>query len=181
MEALIVLAFCMTFLSMPLRTYFPVFVEKIFHGGPKMLGMFYSVMGMGSIIGSLTIASKGNMRRKGFIALSMLVCLGASISTFALSRMIYVSYGMLLLAGAAMMAVFASVSSLVQLIVSNDMRGRVMSVYNFAFRGGMPLGNLATGWTIKLFSVPIVLAVNGILLILVAVYYLFIERRVAEL
>jgi predicted MFS family arabinose efflux permease len=80
-----------------------------------------------------------------------------------------------------MLAVFAMVNSLVQLIVSNDMRGRVMSVYNTAFRGGMPLGNLVTGWLVPIFTAPVVLAVDGLLLIAMALYFLFIQRRVAEL
>ena len=65
---------------------------------------------------------------------------------------------MLALVGASMMGVFATVSSLVQLITTNEMRGRVMSVYNCAFRGGMPMGNLLTGWFVPIFSAPVVLA-----------------------
>jgi MFS family permease len=79
------------------------------------------------------------------------------------------------------MAAFAAVTSLVQLITTNEMRGRVMSVYNCAFRGGMPMGNLVSGWLVPAFTAPIVLGVNGVLLILVALYFLVIERRVAEL
>jgi predicted MFS family arabinose efflux permease len=111
----------------------------------------------------------------------MLISLGASISFFALSRNLVFSYFMLVVAGASMMAVFASVNSLVQLIVTNEMRGRVMSVYNFAFRGGMPFGNLATGSLVDAFTVPVVLAVNGVLLVGVALFYLLVERRVAKL
>lgn len=181
MEALIVLAFCMTALSMPIRTFFPKFVTDIFHRGPETLGMLYSLMGLGAILGSLSIAWMGNVSHKGRIALTMLICLGASISGFALSNWLLASYGMLILAGASMMAVFTTVNSLVQLIVTNEMRGRVMSVYNFAFRGGMPLGNLATGWLVKMFTAPVVLAVNGMLLIVVGLYYLLVERRVTEL
>jgi predicted MFS family arabinose efflux permease len=88
---------------------------------------------------------------------------------------------MLLLAGAAMMGLFAMVNSLVQLIVSNEMRGRVMSVYNFAFRSGMPLGNLAAGWLVPIFTAPAVLFVNGLLIVLLGGYYLLIQKRVAEL
>ncbi len=80
-----------------------------------------------------------------------------------------------------MMAVFATVTSLVQLITTNEMRGRVMSVYNWAFRGGMPMGNIVSGWIVPLYTAPIVLAVNGMLLILVAGYFLVIQRRVAAL
>jgi predicted MFS family arabinose efflux permease len=181
MEALIVLAFCMTALSMPFRTFFPKFVTDIFHSGPRTLGMFFSLMGLGSILGSLTIAWMGNITNKGRVALTMLICLGASIAGFSLSSWLWASYLMLVLAGASMMAVFATVNSLVQLIVTNEMRGRVMSVYNFAFRGGMPLGNLATGWLVKQFTAPLVLAFNGLVLVIVGLYYLLVERRVAEL
>ena len=65
MEALILLAFCMTALAMPMRTYFPVFVKDIFHRGPETYGNLLALMGLGSIIGSLAIAGAGNMQRKG--------------------------------------------------------------------------------------------------------------------
>ncbi len=181
MEALIVLAFCMTALSMPMRTYIPVFVKDIFQRGPETYGNLLSLMGVGSICGSLAVAGLGNIRNKGRFALSMLICLGLGISGFALSRVLTLSYVMLVVVGASMMAVFATVTSLVQLITTNQMRGRVMSVYNCAFRGGMPMGNLATGWLVPRFTVPLVLGADGFLLVLLALYFLLVQRRVAAL
>src|SRR3984893_14191777 len=181
MEALIVLAFCMTALSMPMRTYIPVFVKDIFHRGPETYGNLLSLMGVGSICGSLAVAGIGNIKNKGRFALTMLVCLGLAIAGFSLSKLLPLSYAMLVLVGASMMAVFATVTSLVQLITTNEMRGRVMSVYNCAFRGGMPMGNLVSGWLVPMFTAPIVLGVNGLLLILVAAYFLLVQRRVAAL
>ena len=181
MEALIVLGFCMTALSMPMRTYIPVFVKDIFHRGPETYGNLLSLMGVGSICGSLTVAGIGNIRNKGRFALTMLILLGAGISGFSLSKVLPISYAMLVLVGASMMAVFATVTSLVQLITTNEMRGRVMSVYNCAFRGGMPMGNLLSGWLVPMFTAPIVLGVNGLVLVLVAVYFLVVQRRVAAL
>jgi predicted MFS family arabinose efflux permease len=181
MVALIVLAFLMTFLSMPMRTYIPVFVQDIFHRGPETFGNLLSVMGVGSICGSLGVAGMGNIKRKGRFALAMLILLGAGISVFSLSKLLALSYPMLLLVGASMMAVFATVISLVQLIVTNEMRGRVMSVYNFAFRGGMPMGNLVSGWLVPAYTAPVVLGVNGALLVFVALYFLVVQRRVAAL
>ena len=181
MEALIVLAFCMTALSMPMRTYIPVFVKDIFQRGPETYGNLLSLMGVGSICGSLAVAGKGNIRNKGRFALLMLICLGIGIAGFSVSKVLPVSYAMLLLVGASMMAVFATVTSLVQLITTNEMRGRVMSVYNCAFRGGMPMGNLATGWLVPRFTVPVVLGTNGLLLVLLALYFLLVQRRVAAL
>ncbi|HEY1800539.1 MAG TPA: MFS transporter [Terriglobales bacterium] len=181
MEALIVLAFFMTALAMPMRTYIPVFVKDIFHRGPETYGNLLSLMGLGSIVGSLAIASAGNMRRKGFVALGSLIFLGAGISGFAISKSVPLSGTIIVVVGASMMAVFATVNSLVQLITTNEMRGRVMSVYNFAFRGGMPMGNLLSGWLVPLFTAPVVLGVNGLLLIALALYFLLVQRRLAAL
>jgi predicted MFS family arabinose efflux permease len=181
MEALIVLAFCMTALSMPMRTYIPVFVKDVFHRGPETYGNLLSLMGIGSICGSLTVAAMGNIRSKGRVALSTLITLGVGITGFSLSRSLPLSYAMLVLVGASMMTVFATVTSLVQLITTNEMRGRVMSVYNCAFRGGMPMGNLLSGWLVPMFTAPIVLGVNGLVLILMALYFLLVQRRVAAL
>jgi predicted MFS family arabinose efflux permease len=181
MEALIVLAFCMTALSLPMRTYLPVFVKDIFHRGPETYGNLLSCMGIGSICGSLMVAGRGNIADKGRVALTMLFCLGAGIAAFSVSRRLLLSCAMLVLVGASMMAAFAMISSLVQLTTTNEMRGRVMSVYNCAFRGGMPLGNLLSGWLVPIFTAPVVLGVNGLLLSLVALYFLLVQRRVAAL
>jgi len=181
MEALIVLAFFMTCLSMPMRTYIPVFVKDIFHRGPETYGNLLALMGLGSICGSLIIASAGNMRRKGWVALGALAVLGAAIAGFSLSKSLPLSETLLIVVGASMMAVFATVNSLVQLITTNEMRGRVMSVYNFAFRGGMPMGNLLTGWLVPVFTAPVVLCFNGLLLVLMATYFFFVQRRLAAL
>jgi len=171
----------MTALAMPMRTYLPVFVKDIFRRGPETYGNLLSMMGIGSICGSLGVASLGNMRNKGRFAITTLICLGAAIAIFARSTSLHLSYTMLVIVGASMMAVFATVTSLVQLITTNEMRGRVMSVYNCAFRGGMPMGNLVSGWLVPYFSAPLILSVNGVLLILMAMYFLVIQRRVASL
>lgn len=181
MEALILLAFCMTFLAMPIRTYIPVFAKDIFHRGPETFGNLLALMGIGSICGSLGVAGMGNIRMKGRVALSALMCLGLGIFGFALSRSLHLSEFMLVLAGASMMTVFANVNALVQLITTNEMRGRVMSVYNFAFRGGMPMGNLVSGWLVPMLTAPVVLRVNGMLLVFLAFYFLLVQRRVATL
>jgi MFS family permease len=180
MESLMVLAFCMTALGIPMLTFLPVFVRR-FNGDTSIYTIFLVCSGLGSITGSLSVAALGNIRRKGRLALCMLICLGAGISGFALSKSVAVSGLMLFFSGASLIGVFAMVSSVVQLIVTNDMRGRVMSVYNFAFRGGMPFGNLLTGWLVPMYTAPVVLAVNGVVLMLVGVYFLLGQRRMAAL
>lgn len=181
MVALIVLAFCMTALAIPLITFLPVFARDVFHRGPTTFTIFLCSSGAGSIAGALIVAGLGNIRRKGRVALSMLVSLGASISGFALSSHIVLSCVLLFLSGLSLIAVFATIASLVQLITSNEMRGRVMSVYNVAFRGGMPIGSLITGWLVPSFTAPIVLGVNGLMLIVLGLYFMLAQRRVAAL
>jgi predicted MFS family arabinose efflux permease len=179
MGAIIVLAFCVTGLSMPMRTYIPVFVQDIFHRGPETYGDLLSLMGLGSICGSLAIASSGNLRNKGRVVLVMLICLGVTIAGFAASRSLTLTSAIVGLVGFFMMAVFATMNALVQMITTDEMRGRVMSVYNCAFRGGMPMGNLLSGWLVPLLTAPVLLGVNGLLLVLIALYFLLLERRVA--
>jgi MFS family permease len=181
MEGLIVLAFCMAALGVPMRTFLPVFAEKVFHRGAETYSAFLSFSGAGSVAGALAVAGLGNVRNKGRWALAMLICLGIGVSSFALSPSVAFSCVALFFSGAAMMGVFAMVNSLVQLIVTNQMRGRVMSVYNLSFRSGMPMGNLVAGWLVPLYTAPVVLAVNGALLVFLGLFYFLIQRRVAEL
>jgi predicted MFS family arabinose efflux permease len=181
MQGLIVLGFCMTALAIPMRTFLPVFATNVFHKDSGTFATFLSVSGLGSVVGALAVAGLGHVKQKGRVALAMLMCLGAFITGFALSRSVAMSCVMLFLSGAAMMGVFAMVVSLVQLVVTNEMRGRVMSVYNLTFRGGMPIGNAITGQLVSGFTAPKVVAVNGILLVALGLYFLLVQRRVAEL
>src|SRR2546427_9425070 len=91
---------------------------------------------------------------------------------FGMSRVLWVSELLLFLTGAALMIVFSTVTSLVQLIAPNEMRGRVMSIYMVAFRGGMPIGSLVSGYLATFIGAPEVISINGVLLVLVAAYYL---------
>jgi MFS family permease len=181
MQALIVLGFLMTLLAIPMRTFLPVFADKVLHMGAGTFAALLSMSGAGSVVGALVVAYLGNVQRKGHVALVMLMCLGTGIAGFSLSRSITFSCIMLFFSGASMMAVFSMVMSLVQLVVTNQMRGRVISVYNLSFRSGMPLGNAITGVLVPMFTAPKVLAVNGILLVALGLFYLFVERQVAEL
>jgi MFS family permease len=181
MEALIFLAFIMTALGFPMMTFLPWFARTTFQGGPFILTLFMCASGVGAVAGSLLVAWMGNVRHKGRIALTSLVWLGIGISVFALSTNLVLSCIVLFLTGIGLMTVFANVNSLVQLITPNEMRGRVMSVYNSAFRGGMPMGNLMTGWLVPRFTAPYVLTANGLALLAVALYFLLVQRKVATL
>ncbi|MDP9054123.1 MAG: MFS transporter [Acidobacteriota bacterium] len=181
METLVLIAFCMTALAIPMITFLPVFAKDVFHQNEMTYTLFLAASGLGSITGALTVASLGNVANKGRIALAMLMALGAGITGFSLSHSVAASCALLFVSGAVMMCAFAMISSLVQLITPNDMRGRVMSVYNVAFRGGMPFGSLATGRLVPIFTAPNVLSVDGLVLLSLGAYFLFVQRKVAAL
>lgn len=181
MESLILMAFLMTALGIPLITFLPVFAKDVFHGGPTTFTVFLVCSGAGSVAGALIVAAMGDFQNKGRLALLMLMCLGGGITGFALSGSLVLSCVLLFVSGLSLISVFANISSLVQLITDNQMRGRVMSVYNVAFRGGMPIGSLMIGWLVPIYTAPNVLAVNGLLLIALGLFFLLVERRIAEL
>jgi predicted MFS family arabinose efflux permease len=181
MTGLIALAFCMTALGIPIMTFLPVFAKDVFHRGPETFTLFLVCSGLGSITGALAVAGLSNIQHRGRMALLLLVCLGVIVSGFALSHSVALSCALLFLSGAALIGTFATISSLVQLITTDDMRGRVMSVYNVAFRGGMPFGSLVVGWLVPRYTAPVVLACDGVLLAVVALYFLLVQRRVAAL
>ncbi|MBI3683219.1 MAG: MFS transporter [Acidobacteria bacterium] len=181
MEPLIALAFFMTMLGVPLIVFLPVFAKDVFLAGANTYSLLLSVSGAGSVTGALLVAAFGHIRQKGKVTLLMLILLGGVMVGFSLSETLWLSCVLLFLGGAALMCCFAMISSLVQLITSDSMRGRVMSVYNVAFRGGMPIGSLATGSLIPLYTAPVVLAANGALLAALGLYFLLVHRRMAAL
>ena len=181
MESLIVLAFCMTMLAIPLIVFLPVFAHDVLHGDARTFSLLLGGSGVGSVVGALVVAWLGRLKRQGRFALIMLVILGCVITGFALSRNPILSAVLVFIAGGALISVLAMISSLVQAITTDEMRGRVMSVYNVAFRGGMPFGSLFIGSLAKGFGVPNVLACNGILLAMLGIYFLTVNRKISAL
>jgi MFS family permease len=179
--ALIVLAAATTFLGFAVLTFLPLFAQRVFHQGATTYSHLMAFSGAGSIVGALVVAWLGKFRRMGLTSLLVQVAYGVLIIAFATSRVLWLSDVLLFLTGAALMIVFSTVTSLVQLIAPNEMRGRVMSIYMLAFRGGMPLGSLVSGYFATFIGAPLVIGINGALLIAVAAYFLVRSHGVREL
>jgi MFS family permease len=178
---LIVLAFATTFLGTPVLTFLPLFAQNVFHGGVAQYTRLMAFAGVGAVTGALGVAWLGKFRHMGVTALALQATFGILVVVFAMTRVLWINEVLLFGAGASMVMCYAMLSSLVQLVAPNEMRGRVMSIYMVAFRGGMPLGSLAAGWIASLTSAPVVLTVNGILLSLVAAWFLLKSHGVREL
>ena len=177
LAALIVLAAATTFLGFALLTFLPIFAEKIFHEGADTYSHLMAFSGAGSIVGALIVAWLGKFPKMGWTALLVQAAYGVLIIAFSLSRVLWVSDILLFFTGAALMVVFSTVTSLVQLIAPDNMRGRVMSIYMVAFRGGMPVGSLVSGYFASKIGTPQVIAINGVLLVIVAIYFLVIRSH----
>ena len=175
---LVVLAFFTTLLGFSITGFLPVIVQKIFHKGPEIYEVLLVSSGAGSITGALIVAAMERLKGHGHVALLALLALGAATVAFALSRWLPLSSVLIFIAGAAIMASASLMVSLVQMIVSDQMRGRVMSVYNLAFRAGIPLGSLALGKLIPMVGISWALAGSGGILIALSLYFLIVMRNI---
>ena len=137
--------------------------------------------GAGAVTGALVVAWLGKFRTWAGRCSLLQIVFGVLVVLFALTRIFWLNAVLLFGCGACMVMVFAMLSSLVQLNAPNEMRGRVMSIYMVAFRGGMPLGSLAGGWAATFVGAPTVLTINGVLLALVSLWFLFRSHGVREI
>jgi len=179
LQLLTFLAFAGTFFGMPLFTMLPVTAAS-FHLGPRGLSFLQAIYGVGSVIGALFVAATGYAKRKGQLALLLQLAFAVLLITFGLSKSLGVSSVTGFFAGACVVGVVALYSSLVQLGTPDSMRGRVMSIFMLAFRGGMPLGNLLAGWVTQKSSLAIALTANGAMLAIIATLFLISKRDLDE-
>jgi predicted MFS family arabinose efflux permease len=176
LPALVFLAFFTTSLGFSLTAFLPVIVQTVFHGGPQTYQILLMSSGAGAIVGALIVAASAKLKEHGYAVLWMLVGVGAAIAGFAFSRSLLVSCILIFLSGVTLMASASLMLSLVQLIVSDQMRGRVMSIYNLAFRLGIPVGSLTLGKVIPLLGVTTALSATGLALIGIGLYFLAAMR-----
>ncbi len=166
------LAFSATFLGMPMVTFMPVVARSIFHLNATGYAWMMAVYGLGSVAGALMVAATTHTKRKGSLALILQLGFAVLIIAFALARSLPLSLVIAFFAGACIVGVVSLYSSLVQLTSTDAMRGRVMSIFMLAFRGGMPLGNLIAGFVAHRYSITLALAVNGSILAVVALAFI---------
>lgn len=181
MLPLIWVAFVCTFLGIPIIVFLPVFAKDVFGGNEATYTLLLSVEAVGAICGALLVAARRRRSHIGRDSLLGLIALGVCEALFGFSRVLWLSLVFVFLGGAALIACFALLSSLVQMVATDEMRGRVMSIYNIAFRGGMPIGSLVTGALAPVAGVPLLVGIYGVLLAVLALYLLVVHRKLAAL
>lgn len=159
-----VVGFVGAFCAIPVVTLLPVFSHDIFHRGETFYSTLMAFQGVGAVCGALLYANLSRMRRKGLTMIWMQILFAALLVGFALSRSEILTVLLIAAAGGTLMMLIASVNSLVQLAAAEEMRGRVSSVFMLSFRGGMPLGNLTTGFVASAIGPSSALVLNALLL-----------------
>lgn len=172
-----------TFLAMPILTMLPAFAAEVLtEGGTAQtrLSMLMASQGLGAILGALIVGIIGTTLHLGRVLLIVQIGLGLLIAAFSLSTSLPLSLLLLFFGGIFFMALFSISFSLVQMTVPDALRGRVVSIYMVALRGGGPLGGLAAGALADHYSASSVMAVNGVVLALISAS-LFVFRRGSSL
>jgi MFS family permease len=177
---LTMLVFVSTFLTMPVLTLLPAFAKNVLtessYAYETRFSMLQASQGLGAIVGALTIGSLGRFKHMGRALLLVQVAAGVLSAIFGQSHTFALSLILIFVLGMCFMALFSIGFSLVQLTVPDELRGRVVSIYMVALRAGWPLGGLVAGALSDRFGAPAVMALNGVLLILVAGTLLFVHR-----
>jgi MFS family permease len=148
--------------GMPYVVLMPVFARGVLGGGPHILGALMAATGVGAVIGALYLAS-----RRSVLGLSRVIVVGGGLFglgliAFSYSRSLWLSLILLVFTGGGMMVQMASSNTLLQTLVDERMRGRVMSFYTMAFFGMAPLGSLCAGLLGDRFGAPTAVRVGGV-------------------
>jgi MFS family permease len=168
-----VLGFIVAFLGFPILTFLPVITKDVFGRDVDFYTRLMTFAGAGAVTGALVVAYIGKHRHIGRLLLVFLALFGIAMAMFSLSRTPMLSSVILFMAGSLLVMCTSLNTSLAQLLAPAELRGRVVSIYMLAFRGGSPLGGLASGWLVtQIGSAPKVLMVNGVLLTVVALFFL---------
>ena len=170
-RALLLLIGLVSLTGMPYAVLMPVFARDILHGNSQTLGFLFGAVGSGALIGAIYLAS-----RKTVLGLGRWIAIAASIFSlgllfFSFSRNIYLSVGLMLFTGFGMMIQMASTNTLLQTLVDDDKRGRVMSLYVMAFMGKAPFGSFMAGTLASIIGAPYTVLSSGVICLIGALLF----------
>jgi len=160
-RSILLLLAVVSLVGMPYTVLMPVFASKILHGGPHTLGFLMAASGVGALLGALFLANRRSVLGLGKVIPMMAGLFGAGLIGFALSRQLWLSLLLLLATGLGFMVQMAASNTLIQTLVEDDMRGRVMSFYTMAFMGTTPFGSLLAGSLASRIGAPSTLVLGG--------------------
>jgi MFS family permease len=160
-RALLMLVGLLSLVAMPFTVLMPVFADKILHGGVSAYGMLMGAVGVGAVIGALLIAVRQGVQGLGKVVASAAILMGVSLILFSMSRILWLSIGILTGVGVGMMLQATSTNTLIQAMVPDQLRGRVMAVYSMMFMGMAPIGSLFAGTLAARVGAPVTVLIAG--------------------
>jgi len=170
-RALLLLIGLISLVGMPYTVLMPVFSDAILHQGARGLGILMGATGIGALFGALTLASKTGVKGLGrWVAVSC-AGFGLSILLFSFSRIFWLSVLLLVPAGYAVMLQMACSNTLIQTMVPDQLRGRVIAVYTMMFMGMAPFGSLFGGALAHRFGAPVTVGIGGVACLLGAFWF----------
>ena len=161
-RALLLLVGLVSLTGMPYAVLMPIFADRILHGGSRALGILMSAAGTGALLGALRLAARREVRGLGRWIPLAAAGFGVSLILFSLSRMFWLSAALLVPVGFAMMTQMATTNTLIQTLVADRLRGRVMAVYSMMFMGMAPFGALLAGVAAEHLGAPWTVAMGGV-------------------
>jgi MFS family permease len=165
----------------PYFALIPIYARDVFHLGATGLAWLMGAAGAGAFCGAALLTILGDFRRKGWAVLGGSVGFGICVVAFALSTRLMLSYIFLFGLGFAVVTSVAVVNTLLQKLVTDQMRGRVMSMFILSFMGTMPIGNIIAGTASQRFGVPHTLATGGLIIVIFAITMMLSNKRLREL
>jgi MFS family permease len=170
-RTILLLFAAVSLMGMPFVVLMPIFAARVLHGGPHTLGFLMAAMGLGALISALSLAA-----RKTVVGLVRIIPIaaavfGAGLIGFGLSRVFWLSMLTVMIAGMGMMQGMAASNTVIQTIVSEDKRGRVMSYYTMAFVGMSPFGSLLAGSMAHAIGAPRTVTISGAVVLVGAVWF----------
>jgi MFS family permease len=161
-RVLLMLLGLVSLIGMPYAVLMPVFAGRILHGGARGLGLLMGAAGLGAVLGALTLAARTSVKGLGRLVAWACTGFGVSLVLFAGSRWFWVSVLILIPLGYCQMLQMACSNTLIQSMVPDHLRGRVMALYSMMFMGMVPFGALGAGSVADQVGAPLTVAIGGV-------------------
>ena len=170
-RSIILLLAVVSFVGIPYSVLMPIFAADVFHGGPHTLGLLMTASGCGALTAALWLAARKSVVGLGRVIPIATAMFGAGLIAFSMSRVLWLAVPFMVVTGFGFMTQMAASNTVIQTIVDDEKRGRVMSFYMMAFLGTVPFGSLSAGWLSARIGAPHTLVVGGISCLASAVWF----------
>jgi MFS family permease len=179
-RALLMIVTIVSIFGTPYVVLMPVIASTVLHGGPHTLGLLMTASGVGALIGTVYLASRHSVVGLGKVIVAATAGLSAGLIAFAFSHVLWLAVAVVPIVGAGMMLQSASANTILQTVVDEHMRGRVMAFYSMAVLGAMPIGSLLSGIIADRIGTQNTIIAGAMVCLVAAVYFAFRRKALAE-